>query len=224
MNRRIITLGDSTMQFNNFLKFPQTGWPQALVRFVKPEVPILNFAVNGKSTKNFISLNLFDKALKEIVAGDVVLIEFGHNDLKKEDPTRYTTPYGDYQFNLEKMVNACRAKGAEVILLTSITERYFENGVLRECHGEYPKAMQELAERIHVPCLDMYHLTRAVVQQTGDEESKRFYMNFKAGMYANYPNGLEDNTHLRYDGAYMVADCFYREMKRLNLFPELFLE
>lgn len=51
MNKRIITLGDSTMQFNNFLKFPQTGWPQALERFVRPDVEILNFAVNGKSTK-----------------------------------------------------------------------------------------------------------------------------------------------------------------------------
>ena len=56
MVQRIITLGDSTMQFNPYNKFPQTGWPQALVRFVRPEVEIKNFAVNGKSTKNFIEL------------------------------------------------------------------------------------------------------------------------------------------------------------------------
>ena len=108
MNKRIITLGDSTMQFNNFLKFPQTGWPQALERFVRLDVEILNFAVNGKSTKNFISLQLFDRALNNIRESDLVLIEFGHNDVKKEDLTRYTEPFGEYQQNLKYMVECCK--------------------------------------------------------------------------------------------------------------------
>lgn len=223
MSKRIITLGDSTMQDNNFKKFPQTGWPQALPRFVKKNVEILNFAANGKSTKNFISLGLFDKALELIVPGDLVLIEFGHNDQKYEDQNRFTEPFKDYQFNLENMVNACTKKQANVILLTSITERIFKNGQLVECHGDYPRAVKELATKLNIPCIDMYQLTRTEVSRYGSEKSKSLYMNFESGIYESYPDGLSDDTHLRYDGAYMVANCFYKEMMKLGLYTDLFI-
>lgn len=224
MSKRIVTLGDSTMQFNNFLKFPQTGWPQALTRFVKPDVEIINFAVNGKSTKNYIELGLFNTAYEQIQKDDLVLIEFGHNDVKIEDPLRYTEPFGSYQSNLEYMVNQCKSKGAHVILLTSITERYFSGNVLTESrHQPYVQAMLELAERINVQCIDMYSLSKKVVESYGEVKSRQLYMYFDANIYENYPSGSTDNTHLRYDGAYVIANCFYKEMMKRKLFVDFFL-
>ncbi len=222
MIKRIITLGDSTMQFNNFSKFPQTGWPQALERFVR--VPIINFARNGRSTKSFIDQGLFKEALAEVREDDLVLIEFGHNDLKIADPLRYTEAYGSYQENLKYMANEVLNKKAKVILLTSITEHIFENGVLINTHGEYPNAVLDIAKKNNLDCIDLFARTREIVIAEGEEKSKRFYMNFEAGLYESKPDGLNDNTHLRYDGAFMVANCFYKEMKRLNLYPEIFIE
>jgi len=222
MIKRIITLGDSTMQFNNFSKFPQTGWPQALERFVK--VPIINFAKNGRSTKSFIDQGLFKEALDEVKEDDLVLIEFGHNDLKKADPLRYTEAYGSYQDNLKYMASEVLKKKAKVILLTSITEHIFENGVLLKTHGDYPDAVIDLAKKINLDYIDLFARTREVVIAEGEEKSKRFYMNFEGGLYESKPDGLNDNTHLRYDGAFMVANCFYKEMKRFNLYPEIFIE
>ncbi len=222
MIKRIVTLGDSTMQYNNFLKFPQTGWPQALDRFVK--VPIINFARNGRSTKSFIDQGLFKEALDEIKEDDLVLIEFGHNDLKKVDPLRYTEAYGSYQENLKYMATEALKKKAKVILLTSITEHVFENGVLVKTHGEYPNAVIDLAKKENLDYIDLFEKTREVVIAEGEEKSKRFYMNFESSLYESKPDGLNDNTHLRYDGAFMVANCFYKEMKRLNLYPEIFIE
>ncbi len=222
MVKRIVTLGDSTMQFNNFSKFPQTGWPQALDRFVK--VPIINFARNGRSTKSFIDQGLFEKALEEIKEDDLVLIEFGHNDLKKNDPLRYTEAYGSYQENLKFMAFEVLKKKAKVILLTSITERVFENGVLLKTHGEYPNAVIDLAKQNKLDYIDLFERTREIVLAEGEEKSKRFYMNFEGGLYKNKEDGLTDNTHLRYDGAFMVATCFYEEMKKLNLYPEIFID
>ncbi len=223
MIKRIVTLGDSTMQFNNQFKYPQTGWPQALERFLKPNCPILNFARNGRSTKSFIEQGLFADALKEIKEDDLVLIEFGHNDLKKEDPLRYTTPYGTYQENLKFMVEEIQKKNAKVILLTSITERKFKDGELLKTHGEYPQAVKALAQKLQVPCIDLFEKTREVVQKEGEELSKRFYMNFEAGLYESKLDGSNDDTHLRYEGAFMVADCFYKEMIKLKLYPEIFI-
>lgn len=222
MIKRIVTLGDSTMQFNNHLKFPQTGWPQALERFVK--CPILNFARNGRSTKSFIDQGLFDEALSQIREDDLVLIEFGHNDLKIADPLRYTEAYGSYQTNLKYMVDEVTKKKAKVILLTSVTERKFENGKLINTHGEYPNAVIDLAKKINIDYIDIYAKTKEVVEAEGEELSKRFFMNFEAGLYENKPDGSLDDTHLRYDGAFMVANCFYKEMKRLNLYPEIFID
>lgn len=221
--KRVIALGDSTMQFNNWLKYPQTGWPQALDRFLKRDIPILNFAKNGRSTKSFIEQGLFSEALENVCEGDLVLIEFGHNDSKKEDCLRYTEPYGTYQDNLRYMVKEIRKKKAEVILLTSIVERKFENGLLLKTHGEYPQAMMDLAEELDVNCIDLYKKTWETVMSEGEQASKRFYMNFDAGLYENKPDASTDDTHLRYEGAYMVASCFYKEMKKQNLYPEIFI-
>jgi len=221
MIKRIVTLGDSTMQFNNHLKYPQTGWPQALERFVK--CPILNFARNGRSTKSFIEQGLFSGALESIEEDDLVLIEFGHNDSKISDPLRYTEPYTSYQQNLKYMVDEVLKKKAKVILLTSITERKFENGKLLKTHGEYPNAVIDLANKLKLDYIDMYEKTREIVENEGEELSKRFFMNFDKGLYESKPDGSLDDTHLRYDGAFMVANCFYKEMERLNLYPEIFI-
>ena len=222
MIKRIITLGDSTMQFNNHLKFPQTGWPQALERFVR--VPIINFALNGRSTKSFIEQGWFDKAINEVTKDDLVLIEFGHNDSKIEDPSRYTDSFGEYQKNLEFMAKSVIEKGAIPILLTPITERKFENGVLLNTHKDYPDAVKDLSKKLNIICIDLFTETRNIVIAEGEILSKRFYMNFDKGLYENKPEGSADDTHLRYDGAFMVANCFYKELKKLHLFDEIFIE
>lgn len=223
MSMKIVTLGDSLMQFNNHLKYPQTGWPQALERFLKPGVEVLNFAVNGRSTKSFIEQGRFQNALEKIIAGDLVLIQFGHNDLKISDPLRYTSAYGTYQENLKFMAEEVIKKGAYPILLTSVTERKFENNVLINTLGDYPEAVKALAKEMQIACIDLNQKTREVVEREGDELSKRFYMNFESGLFSSKPDGSNDDTHLRYDGAFMVANCFYEEMQRLGLFPELFI-
>lgn len=218
---KIITLGDSTLQFNNYLKYPQTGWPQALTRFLKYDVIIKNFAKNGRSTKSFLDEGRLDEALQYMEKGDLVLIQFGHNDLK-DDPLRHTDPYGSYQANLKKMVIESKKRGCDVILLTSIAERVFKDGKVVNTHGLYPEAMKALAQELEIPCLDIHARTMEVLNSVGEEGSKMFFMNYKDGTYPDVP-GKEDDTHLRYDGAFMVATCFYEEMMKLNLRKELFI-
>lgn len=218
---KIITLGDSTLQFNNYLKYPQTGWPQALPRFLKYDVIIKNFAKNGRSTKSFLDEGRLDEALGYMENGDLVLIQFGHND-QKDDPLRHTDPYGSYQDNLRKMVIESKKRGCDVILLTSIAERVFKEGRAVNTHLDYPDAMKALAEELNIPCLDIHARTMEVLNSVGEEKSKMFFMNYKDGTYPNVP-GKEDDTHLRYDGAFMVATCFYEEMMKHNLRKELFI-
>ena len=49
-------------------------------------------------------------------------------------------------------------------------------------------------------------------------ELGEYFMNFKSGEYPNYPDGKEDNTHLREKGARMVLELLINEMRK---YPEL---
>ncbi|HZL11971.1 MAG TPA: hypothetical protein VFC65_18465 [Prolixibacteraceae bacterium] len=51
----VFTIGDSTMANKKASVAPETGWCQALPSFVDPTVEIKNRAVNGRSSKSFIS-------------------------------------------------------------------------------------------------------------------------------------------------------------------------
>lgn len=48
-------------------------------------------------------------------------------------------------------------------------------------------------------------------------------MNYEDNTYGQ-KLGKCDDTHLRYDGAFMVARCFYLEMMKRNLRKELLLQ
>ena len=121
----IFWAGDSTVQYNDILTFPQTGIGQVMNLFLKPEVRVENHAKNGRSTKSFIDESRLTPIYDKITAGDFLFIQFGHNDEKKNDPERYTDPHSDYMVNLEKFVNAARNKGAWPVFITPLERRCF---------------------------------------------------------------------------------------------------
>ena len=50
-------------------------------------------------------------------------------------------------------------------------------------------------------------------------------MNFPGGLYHNYPNGKEDNSHLRPEGAMYFAGMLAEELKKLGgIYADLLLE
>ncbi|MNV80479.1 putative rhamnogalacturonan acetylesterase YesY [compost metagenome] len=59
-----------------------TGWGEYLQSYFGTSVRIDNRAINGRSTKSFISDGHLDAILKDFKAGDYLFIQFGHNDEK----------------------------------------------------------------------------------------------------------------------------------------------
>lgn len=207
MKKRIFLAGDSTMKHNRINTYPQTGWGQVFNLYLSPDVEIYNHAENGRSSKSFFNEQRLMQIDQQLQEGDFFLIQFGHNDQKSEDPERYTEAYTTYKEHLTKYIEVAKAHKAHPVLLTSIYRRHFdENGVLKEnVHGDYPAAMIELAKELDVPVIDICGKSKALLSGIGEEDTLPLFMNFKEGLYANYPNGLEDNTHLRYEGAVQMA-------------------
>ena len=116
--RTIYWASDSTVQYNDILTYPQTGMGQVLNLFLKPDVIVSNHAKNGRSTKSFIDESRMVPIYDRITEGDFLFIQFGHNDEKINDPTRYTDAEGEYRVNLEKFVNVARNKKAVPVIIT----------------------------------------------------------------------------------------------------------
>ncbi len=213
---QLFTIGDSTMANKRSGVYPETGWGQVLGEYFDNSVTVHNHARNGRSSKSFIDEGRWKAVKDSLQPGDYVFIQFGHNDEKEYDSTRYTTPYGTYSDNLAKFVNESRAKGAIPVLFTPIVRRHFDdNGTLINSHGDYPDAVRQLAARMKVPLVDLEKLTRHLVDSLGPEESKKLYL--WTNPDERYPEGRKDNTHLNVEGAHKVAELAAEAVRKLPL-------
>lgn len=211
--RHIYMMGDSTMRYNNYLRFPQTGWGQTLHLFAKTDVLIEDHAENGRSTKSFKDEGRFDVILQRLKPGDFVICQFGHND-EKDDPLRYTNPYTTYVDNLSYFAQKVEEKGAAIVFATPITRHKFVDGVCQNTHGDYPNAMLDFCRKTQHVCIDLNHLTIAHYNSIGEEESKKYHMIFSENTFKNYPISKDDHSHLVYVGALMVCELFVRALKK----------
>lgn len=224
---KIYWAADSTVKENNFTTFPQTGMGQGLGLYLKKEVTICNHAENGRSTKSFLDESRLATIYNEIREGDFLFIQFGHNDEKREDPNRFTEAFGEYQENLERFVNAARNRKAIPVFITPLTRRLFaDDSHLKDgIHEDYPEAMEQMAKRLDVPLIDLYTMSRELIESIGQEKSKTYFMNLEPGDYKNYPDGLEDNTHLQYEGAVAFAGLVAKGLKELGgIYADLLLD
>jgi lysophospholipase L1-like esterase len=85
-----------------------------------------------------------------------------------------------------------------------------------DVHQGYPEAMMEVAWQENVLLLDICQLSKDLLTRLGEEASKRLFMVFSPGLYDHYPQGMNDNTHLRSDGAFLIAKMVVDELKRIN--------
>lgn len=208
------TIGDSTMANKKADVAPETGWCQVFPSFVSANIGIKNRAVNGRSTKSFITEKRWQWVLDSLKSGDYVFIQFGHNDEKIQDSTRYTEPFTTYRKNLERFVNESRAKGAIPILFTSIVRRKFENGMLVDTHGNYPVVKRIVAAKLNVLLVDLQMLTAGAVTAIGEEESKKIYL--WTPPTEKFPEGRKDDTHLCTEGANLVAKLAAQQLMLMD--------
>jgi lysophospholipase L1-like esterase len=217
MNKKIFWAGDSTVAYNDISSYPQTGIGQVMDLYLHENVEIHNFAKNGRSTKSFIEEGLLKDIDKLIEKGDFLFIQFGHNDQKEEEDRR-TEPFSTYQEYIKQYIEIAIKHGAFPVLITPVYRRIFEkSGHIRdEVHLDYPKAMLEIGERLNVPTIDLCRKSKKLLEKTGDSNSKKWFMHLQKDTFENYSNGLQDDTHMRYEGAVKIAGLVAQGLKELD--------
>lgn len=212
---RIFICGDSTAASYTKEKAPLTGWGQVLGEWL-PEAEIHNHAMAGRSTKSFLAEGRLIGVEKEIRPGDLLLIQFAHND-NNDLVWRHTDPHTSFAANLMLFVDTARQHGAVPVLLTPIPVRNWENGVLQDWHGAYPEAIRRVAMQRGVPVLDITREGSRALQDMGEEATEALYMNVAPGSYPGYPDGSEDNVHTQREGAMLYARIAAEQLRAHGL-------
>ncbi|MGJ4802724.1 GDSL-type esterase/lipase family protein [Luteimonas sp. SDU82] len=195
---RVFIAGDSTASEYPASRAPRQGWGMQLQRYLADGAQVRNHAQSGRSARSFIEQGWLDGIARELDAGDVLLVQFGHNDAKIEDPARYSEPTAEYPRWLMRYVDLARARGAIPVLVTPVARRKFDGSQLLDTHGPYSQAVRELARREGVTLVDLHAASMDWLRLAGDARSKPYYMHMPAQRQA-------DDTHFSAAGAQLVA-------------------
>lgn len=225
------TVADYSLEDNYQTKrFPLVGWGQVFQPFFKKdslklvhsilgnvkEVKIDDRAKGGRSTRTFFQEGRWASVYNSLRKGDVVMMQFGHNDSSVEKTERYVNIEGYKEF-LRLFINQTREKGAIPIVMTPVARNYpWKDGKLNNVHGEYPQAAKDVAKELNAKMIDLNELSMTFFSSKGQEYvTNTYFMNFGVGLYEAYPNGQKDNTHFQAKGAAEVARLVFNEMKKL---------
>ena len=237
----LFLIGDSTMADysgnyevgKDYMKtrYPLMGWGQVFQHFMVKDsldkisnlikvdsVKVDNRARGGRSTRTFFQEGRWRSVVADLHKGDIVIIQFGHNDASEQKPERYVNIEGYKEF-LRLFVKQTKDQGATPILLTPVARNYpWENGHLENVHGEYPEAMKDIAYELDVPIIDLNQLSINAFSSKGEDYvTKNYFMNLPANVYEAYPEGIKDNTHFQPEGAKAVAQLVFDALKNLKV-------
>jgi len=209
----IFVVGDSTANNN---ANGGLGWGDPFIDlFDTTKVNVLNRARAGRSSRTFITQGLWDNVLSEMKRGDLVLIQFGHNDagaindasrargslggtgeetqeidnlLTKEHEVVHT--YGWY---LRKMIADTKAKGAIPIILNLTVRNIWKDGRVERGSGKFGQWANEVAASQHVMFVDVTKLIADKYEQLGEARVKEL---FATDHTHTNPAGAELNASL----------------------------
>ncbi|MFT5412026.1 MAG: lysophospholipase L1-like esterase [Verrucomicrobiales bacterium] len=174
------------------------GWGPALAAQFNDRMTVLNYAKNGAT------LDSLSKRLDVLIEKkpDYVLIQFGHNDMKRYDAKAYGA-------KLKAYVERITRGGSNAIVLSSVTRRNFgESGKIspRIMRGNrslpaFAQSAQAVAKEANVPFIDLNSISIAHHNQIGPEASAAYNFN------------EADATHFSKKGAKAIADLIIKELR-----------
>ncbi len=211
----------------------QQGWGVPFADYFDPaKVNVANRARGGRSSRTFIAEGSWDKILADAKAGDIVLIQFSHNDgspvneaesvpvsarrsrgsipgLGEESQaidniiTKQHEVVHTYGWYMRKMIADVKAKGAQPIVVSSTVRNNWKEGRIERGPGKYREWSYDIARDAAVPFVDLTTTMADKFDALGAEKTKAVYQ--------------QDSTHFDAVGADMHAAGVVAGLKGLRL-------
>lgn len=177
------------------------GWGQMLPAFLGEQYCVINHAHSGLSTETFRERGHYALIRERLRPGDLVLIQFGHNDQKR----KHLAADGGYTENLDRYIRELRELGAVPVLVTSLARNTWKSpSEYNDLLAPYAAAMKKLGRAMDVPVLDLHGRMKEAVCRAGMEAARLWYCPC-------------DFSHTNDFGAYMAAGFVAEELARAGL-------
>lgn len=222
--KTIFIMGDSKSRYYSDEERPRDGWGQELVYYLKggkgstAEFPkeysgyrgvvrhrlqnlnIENWGQSYASVKTFLDSGRFSGMLQQVNSNDYVIIALGHNDARYEGAS-----LGKYKKNLTHCIKMIQKIGAEVILVTTPPRNFTNAKKIRIYAKDYYFATRKIAKNFGLSCIDLNKECVEYFNFRGKKICNTWYIKYKPGQHAVYPNGIDDSTHFNQKGARILA-------------------
>ncbi|KAJ0166136.1 Rhamnogalacturonan acetylesterase [Colletotrichum tanaceti] len=209
--------GDSTMARSSDPLMD--GWGQYVAKYLN--IAVVNRAIGGRSSRSFWNEDRFKNVSNEVKAGDIVVIEFGHNDVgsprsndngrsvcggegtetcvsDKTGETVYT-----FVFYVIQAAKLMTAKGATVILSSQTPKNQWATGTWVGTPSRFVPMQKKAATTINDPAVTFVDHHQAVSN-----------MYRKLGASAVGALYVKDNTHTSAAGADLSAQAFVQAISQ----------
>src|SRR5690625_5922523 len=176
----------------------QAGWGQFYGRFLAGRVIVDNRSIGGRHSRSLREEGRLDEVLRQMRPGDVVLIQFGHNDATVDVPERYTPPE-EYREYLRTYVTGVRQRGGTAVVVTPVSRLDIDpdTGRFAVSFPDYVAAARAIAAEIDAPLVDLSDSSRAHLVDIGADAARSLSLHAAEGVYPNRPVGVSDDHHLQ---------------------------
>lgn len=212
---KVFVAGDSTVCDTN--EGLWQSWGGTLPLMFGPRASVANYAQSGGTLQSFVRSGRFAKMLAEARKGDLLLIQYMHNDSGERGPE--AGAFNGYYHRLRRIVESCRAKGMKVAILSAMERcRFDQKGRIVPSHGDYPAAAEAVARATGAAYIDLGKRSAELFESQGADGCRRLFRMAKAGEYPWFPDARFDSTHFKDLGAYALARIVATELARV--YPE----
>lgn len=227
---KIYVVGDSTVcdyrpKLDDYY-LPRYGYGTMLYNYINcDENQIVNLALSGRSSKSFLTEANYTTLKNSIGEGDYLIIGFGHNDEKSDDPDRFTEPKGDYTVPgsfqnvlYENYVKLAKDVGATPIVCSPIvrynaTGEYDNKSVAHvTADGDYAAAVIKLGADTNTAVVDLTGITKEYYKaHNADAQYFHAFTTYNEVGADKVPDGI-DTTHINMYGAKMISYMFVKNL------------
>jgi lysophospholipase L1-like esterase len=206
----------------------QWGWGEPLVdRFDTGKVNVVNRAVGGLSSRTYLTQGHWDKVLAMMKPGDVVLMQFGHNDggalddaarargtIKGtgEETREIDNPIAkqhevvhSYGWYLRKFIADAKARGATPVMCSLVPRKIWKDGKIARDKESYAGWAEQVAAQEQIGFIDLNETIAGKYDALGPEKVDPLFG--------------DPHTHTSRAGAELNADTVVEGLRRLSRNP-----
>lgn len=212
-------IGDSTVRNTNE---GLAGWGDFLAQHVDPEkATVQNHAIGGRSSRSFITEGRWTTVLEALKPGDIVIVQFGHNDggplddergrgtirgtgeetkevvIKTDGEPETVHSYGWY---LRKYASDAKAKGAIPIIVSPVPRNIWKDGKISRNAADYGQWAKEASEQSGATYIDLNARIADRCEEIGQEKTAALFTE-------------RDHTHTNKSGAILNAEVLAAELR-----------